>query len=314
MHNIGYLLDDGFQILALSSQAVFEHANFASGEPFYRIANYSLAGGPVRTSLGMAMDTLAVRADSWADTWIVAGVNDPLAQPASPATLAFLRQAAPKARRLAAICTGTFVLAEAGLLDGKRATTHWALAGKLAERFPAIDVDANRIYIEQGNIWTSAGMTAGLDLALAMVEKDLGGEVARAVAHRLVMNQQRAGGQNQHSEMLALAPRSDRIQSALAYARQHLAQPLTVETLAEAAHLSPRQFSRLFREETGRTPAKAIEGLRLEAARLMLEQSRHSLEEIARETGFRDRRHMREVFIRGFGVSPLVLRKHARTS
>jgi transcriptional regulator GlxA family with amidase domain len=157
-------------------------------------------------------------------------------------------------------------------------------------------------------------MTAGLDLALAMVEKDLGEEVARSVAHKLVMHQRRSGGQTQHSEMLDLAPKSDRIQSALDYARRNLNRPLSVEELAEAVHLSPRQFSRVFTAETGQSPAKAVEGLRLEAARLMIEQSRHPLDVIARETGFRDRRHMREAFMRGFGVPPAAVRRGTRAA
>lgn len=155
-------------------------------------------------------------------------------------------------------------------------------------------------------------MTAGLDLALGLVEKDLGEEVARSVAHRLVMQQRRSGGQSQHSELLKLAPKTDRIQLALAHARRHLAGPLGVKQLAEVAHLSPRQFSRVFTAESGQSPAKAIEGLRLEAARLMVEQGRHPPEVIARETGFRDRRHMRDAFLRGFGVPPQGLRRGAR--
>jgi transcriptional regulator GlxA family with amidase domain len=142
-----------------------------------------------------------------------------------------------------------------------------------------------------------------------MVEKDLGADVARGVAHRLVMNQRRSGGQTQHSEMLALAPRSDRLQSALEYARNNLRKPLTVDDLADAVHLSARHLTRLFRAETGKSPAKAIEGLRLEAARLMIEQGRLTLDAIARESGFRDRRHMREVFVRGYGVPPQALRQ-----
>jgi len=155
-------------------------------------------------------------------------------------------------------------------------------------------------------------MTAGLDLALAMVEKDLGAEAARSTAHKLVMQQRRAGGQSQHSELLTLAPKSDRIQNALNYARQNLKRALTVEELADAVHLSPRQFSRVFTLETGQSPAKAIERLRLEAARLMIERSRHSLDVIAKENGFRDRRHLRDAFVRGFGVPPQAVRRDAR--
>lgn len=204
------------------------------------------------------------------------------------------------------------ILAQAGLLDGRRATTHWAFAREFREMFPRIQLEEDRIFIADGNLWTSAGMTACIDMALGMVEQDLGAEIARGVAHRLVMHQRRSGGQSQHSQLLAMAPRSDRIQAALEHVRGHLGQPLTVETLAEVAHLSPRQFSRVFSAETGESPAKAIERLRLEAARLLIEQSRHSLDVVARETGFRDRRHLREAFLRGFGIPPQAIRRDAR--
>jgi transcriptional regulator GlxA family with amidase domain len=204
------------------------------------------------------------------------------------------------------------MLAQAGVLDGRRATTHWAYAAQLRELFPQVEVEEDRIFIVDGSIWTSAGMTAALDMALGMVEKDLGAELARSVAHRMVMHQRRSGGQSQHSELLSLSPKSDRIQHALDYARQHLSRPLSVEELADVVHLSPRQFTRVFTAETGQSPAKAVESLRLEAARVMIEQSRHSLDTVARETGFRDRRHMREVFMRGFGVPPQAVRRDAR--
>jgi transcriptional regulator GlxA family with amidase domain len=312
MHRIGYLLSDRFQVMALASQSVFEYANIAAGEAFYSIENFSVAGGEVRSSLGMAVGTRPLGGRIAIDTWIAAGVNNPLTVPPSAEVLRFLRKAALRARRIAGICTGGFVLAEAGLLANRRATTHWAYARAMTGRFPDIQLDEDRIYVVDGPIWTSAGMTAGLDLALGMVEKDLGADIARSVAHKLVMHQRRSGGQSQHSEMLDLAPKSDRIQDALNYARKHLSRPLTVEELARQAHLSPRQFSRVFTLETGQSPAKAIEGLRLEAARLMIEKSRHSLEVIAKETGFRDRRHMREVFMRGFGVPPREMRGEAR--
>ncbi|BBU32303.1 transcriptional regulator (plasmid) [Burkholderia sp. THE68] len=314
MHRVGFLLSEGFQVMALASQSVFEYANVVAGEAFYGIENYSTTGGEVRSSLGMKVDTRPITPRTSMDTWIVAGVNSPLTTPAPADVLAFLRRRAGKrARRIAGVCTGGFVLAEAGLLANRRATTHWAYAREMQQRFPDVRVEEDRIFIVDGPVWTSAGMTAGLDLALAMVEKDLGADVARSVAHKLVMHQRRAGGQSQHSEMLDLAPKTDRIQNALNYARKHLSRPLTVEELAGEAHLSPRQFSRVFTLETGQSPAKAVEGLRLEAARLMIEKSRHSLETIAQETGFRDRRHMREAFMRGFGVPPQEVRREART-
>ncbi|WP_454765945.1 GlxA family transcriptional regulator [Cupriavidus campinensis] len=313
MHRIGFLLMDGFQVMALATQSVFEYANMVAGEPFYRVENYSVNGGPVTSSMGMAVETRAAGTHAAVDTWVMAGVGNPLEAPVPEAMLAFVRKAAPRARRVASICTGAFVLAEAGLLAGRRATTHWAYARAMQRSHPDIRVEDDRIYIVDGPIWTSAGMTAGLDLALAMVEKDLGADTARSVAHKLVMYQRRSGGQSQHSELLDLSPKSDRIQSALDYARKHLGQPLTVEDLAETVHLSPRQFSRIFTAETGQSPAKAIESLRLEAARLMIEQSRHPLDVVARETGFRDRRHMREAFVRGFGIPPQAVRREART-
>ena len=311
MHKIGYLLKDGFQLMSLATQSVFEFANLVAEDDFYEIAHYSLPGGNVRAASGVPVGTVKVAPSTHADTWILGGVLNPIEQPSLPKERAFVQQAVQSSRRMAAICTGSYTLAEAGLLSGRRATTHWVFADALQARFPDIQVESDRIYIIDGPLWTSAGMTAGLDLALAMVEKDLGPDIARGVAHKLVMHQHRSGGQSQHSEMLDLAPKTDRIQNALNYARKNLAKPLTVEVLAEQVNLSPRQFSRIFTTETGQSPAKAIEGLRLEAARLMVERSLHPMEVIARETGFRDRRHMREVFMRGFGVPPQSLRRDA---
>ncbi|WP_437888631.1 GlxA family transcriptional regulator [Phytobacter sp. V91] len=308
MHRVGIIISDHFQMLALSTLTVLEFANYANGKTFYQPQVYSESGGTVRSSLGIGVETLPLGPDALADTWLVAGVVSPVQEPASDGVVHFLQTTARNARRVAGICTGAFVLAQAGLLNEKRATTHWAHARSLAVMHPTVQLAEDRIFIIDDRIWTSAGMTAGLDMVLGMVEKDLGADIARVVAHRLVMSQRRSGGQTQHSEILALAPRSDRLQRALEYARSHLGKTLTVELLAEAVHLSPRQLSRLFRQETGKSPAKAIEGLRLEAARLMIEESRLSLDAIAHEAGFRDGRHMREVFIRGYGIPPQSLR------
>lgn len=311
MHRIGYVLPEGFQVMALSTQAVFELANLMTGQPFYAMDTYA-PGGSVLASTGLSLQARPLTARSTADTWLVAGGVLPLSMPPAPELPTLLGKVAARARRVVGLCTGAFLLAEAGLLDGRSATTHWYWAEALQKRYPRVQVDADRIYIADGPVWTSAGMTAEFDLALALVENDLGPKLARSVAHRLVMHQRRAGGQSQHSEMLKLAPKSDRIQQALEHARRNLAQPLSVEELAEAASLSPRQFSRVFTAETGQSPAKAVEGLRLEAARLMIESSRHPLEVVARETGFRDRRHMREAFVRGFGMPPQAVRREAR--
>lgn len=312
MHRIGYLLPTGFQVMALATQSVFELANLVAGERFYELACYSASGGAVTAALGTTLQTRSYTARSNADTWMVVGVINPLAAQCAPELLHALIKCSSRARRTVGLCTGAFVLAEAGLLAGRRATTHWAYTDALQQRYPDVQVEADRIFIADDPIWTSGGMTAELDLALALVEKDLGNDVARSVAHRLVMHQRRAGGQSQHSEVLKLAPRSERIARALDHARRHLAEPLGVEALAAAANLSPRQFSRVFTAETGQSPAKAVERLRLEAARLLIEKGRHPLEVVARETGFRDRRHLREAFLRGFGQTPQSLRRAAR--
>lgn len=308
MHKIGLIIADNFQMLALSTLTVFEFANVVYGERFYQTAVWSERGGIVRSSSGVGVDSLPLTPQTVTDSWLVAGVLVPQQEQASTGIIDFLKTHARQARRVAGVCTGAFVLAQAGLLDNRRATTHWAHAQSLKMLHPSVQLEDDRIFIIDDAIWTSAGMTAGLDMALGMVENDLGADIARQVAHRLVMNQRRSGGQTQHSEMLALGPRSDRLQSALEYARKNLRKSLTVEELADAVHVSARQLSRLFRAETGKSPAKAIEGLRLEAARLMIEQSRLSLDAIAREAGFRDRRHMREVFVRGYGIPPQSLR------
>lgn len=311
MTSIAFVVFEGFQSMALAAMPVFEYANFSAGETLYEVSVLSEHGSTLRASGGLTVGTEAFD-DRVFDTLIVVGGDSILEQ--SPAgVLAFLRNSVKTTRRTASICSGAFVLAQAGLLEGRRATTHWAYARDLQERFPSIRVEEDRIYVVDGSIWTSAGMTAGIDLALAMVEKDHGAELARAVAQKLVMYHRRAGGQSQHSALLELEPKSDRIQTVLAYAREHLAEALSVEQLAEVARLSPRQFSRAFRAETGQSPAKAIENLRLEAARQLLERGRLTLDQIATESGFSDPRRMREAFLRGFGQPPQVIRRNARS-
>jgi transcriptional regulator GlxA family with amidase domain len=175
-----------------------------------------------------------------------------------------------------------------------------------------VRVEEDRIFIADGPVWTSAGMTAGIDLALALIEEDLGLEAARTCARRLVLYHRRAGGQSQFSSLLELQPKSDRIQTVLTYARRNLAGRLNVNDLAEVAHLSPRQFSRAFQAETGQTPAKAIESLRLEGARALMEDTNHTIDVVAQETGFRDRNRMRRAFLRTYGQPPQVIRHLSR--
>jgi transcriptional regulator GlxA family with amidase domain len=309
MQRIGFIAYPNFQVLSLCTVSVFECANMLAPEPLYDLHMLSETGGPIGTSSGITLQTRKFDETEF-DTLIVLGTL--VEQPTfSPGLIAYVKDAPNKARRVASICTGALVLAEAGLLDDHRVTTHWAYARYFRERFPNVNLDEDRIFVIDGRIWTSAGCTACIDLALAMVERDAGKALARAVSKDLVMYHRRAGGQTQHSALLELEPKSDRIQSALEYARGNLQIPLTIDRLAGAAHLSPRQFSRTFQQETGQSPAKAIETLRIETARLMVEQARHSLDVIARDTGFGSRDRMRRAFIRSFGQPPRQIRRDA---
>ena len=302
---IGLIVPPGFAVLSFAPLSVFEAANMVLEKPFYEVHAVSLTGGRIPNSFGMEMDTVRVT-DGTFDTLLIGSPTELRAQ--SPELLSFLRSAPASTRRIASICIGAFILGEAGLLDGRRATTHWFYAKELQRRYPKATVELDRIFIADGQIWTSAGMTAGIDLALGLVERDIGREATRELARMLVVHHRRAGGQSQHSALLDMDATSDRVQTTLQFARSNLAMPLTVERLAEAASLSPRQFSRVFRSETGISPAKAIENLRLEAARLMLEQGRLPIEEIANQTGFGDRERMRRSFMRTFGQSPQSVR------
>ena len=309
MQRLGFVVAPDFQLMSTAALSAFEFANLIAGVPPYDVHILSESGGLVRSSVGMAIETDAFDNRPF-DTVIVGGSID--FQPTPLAVLAFMQDAMKSARRVASICTGAFVLAEAGILDGRRATTHWLRAQELQARFPRVKMEEDRIFIVDGSVWTSAGMSAGVDLALAMIEADLGAGLARLVAKHLVVDYRRAGGQRQHSVLLELDAKSDRIQTALAYAKRNLRTALSVEQLAEAARLSPRQFSRVFRMETGQSPAKAIENLRIEAARLMMEQGSHPVETVASETGFADRERMRRAFLRAFGQPPQVIRRNAR--
>ncbi len=311
MHRIGYVIYPGTQIFSTAPLSVFETANFTLGRPFYDARVLSETGGLVRTSFGITVETEMFSSPDF-DTLLIGGGT--LIEESTPKLREFIRAAATQSRRVAAPCTGAFILAEAGLLDGRRATTHWGYARELRARFPNVKVDEDRIFVVDGPMWTSAGMSAGIDLALAMVEADHGADLARRVAKKMVVYHRRAGGQSQFSTLLELAPQSDRIQKVLTYARGHLRTELSVEQLADVANLSPRQFSRAFRAETGQSPAKAIENLRVEAARLLMEEGQLPIDTVAHETGFADRERMRRAFLRAFGQPPQAIRRAARVS
>jgi transcriptional regulator GlxA family with amidase domain len=295
----------GFAVMSFAPLSVFETANQILKEPMYEVHALSVTGGRVKSSFGMEIETERA-ADANFDTLLIGSPPD--VSPPSPEILSFLQGALATTRRVAAICIGAFILGEAGLLDGRRATTHWSFAKELQRRFPKASVEVDRIFIADDQVWTSAGMTAGLDMALGLMERDVGPERTRDTARTLVLHHRRAGGQSQHSALLDLDAKSDRVQSALQFARCNLGKSLSVKELADAACLSPRQFSRVFRAETGLSPAKAVENLRLEAARLMLEQGRLPIETVAIEAGFGDRERMRRSFMRTFSQTPQAIR------
>ena len=239
------------------------------------------------------------------DTLLIAGGTGVERASQDEELLRWLRRTAPGVRRVGSVCTGAFVLAAAGLLDGKRAATHWKWADELATRFKNIDVDPDPIYIRDGKTYTTAGVTAGMDLALALVEEDLGSAVALAVAREMVLYLRRAGGQSQFSAALALQA-SDRKQIAdlRTWALDNLDRDLTVEALAAKAGMSPRNFARAFLKDTGTTPARFVERLRVEAARRRLEESPDKLEKIASDCGFGSIQRLRRSFRRVLRVGP----------
>lgn len=271
-------------------------------------------GGLIASSAGIAIATEALppHPPTHIDTLLVTGGSGVWEARSAPGLRAFIAAAPGFARRVASVCNGALMLAAAGLLDGRRATTHWRIGPLLQREYPQTRVDSDRIFVQDGQIWTSAGVTTGIDLALALIEEDLGIEAARVVARDLVVYHRRPGGQSQFSSLLEMEPASDRIQQALRYAREHLQEDLSVERLAELVFLSPRQFGRLFALETGSTPAKAVERLRAEAARPRVESGVESIEVIARDVGFNDAERMRRAFVRVFGHPPQALRRGSR--
>ncbi|TPK78143.1 helix-turn-helix domain-containing protein [Mesorhizobium sp. B2-4-17] len=278
--------------------SAFEAANEVAKANVYDLCVVSATGGTVRGSLGFDVQTSPLQDHDY-DTLLLSDASEPFEAPA-PLT-DYLRATAASTRRIVAIGNGAFTAGAAGLLDGKRATTHWRHVNELQHRFPRCAVQADQLFVVDGTFWSSAGMSAATDLALSMIDHDHDREFARAVAAHLVMGSRRAGGQSQRSVLLQLDPTSDRVQRVLTYARNNLHAPLDVEDLARVACLSPRQFTRVFHQETGRSPGKVVKSLRLEKAKLMLEQSRLPIEVIARETGFGDRERMRRAFVREFG-------------
>jgi transcriptional regulator GlxA family with amidase domain len=244
------------------------------------------------------------------DTLVVAGGTGTARALEDRALVGLVKRAAGRARRVASVCTGAFLLAEAGLLDGRRATTHWSACARLAARYPQLEVDPDPIFVRDGRIWTSAGVTAGMDLALALVEEDHGRDVALAVARELVLFLKRPGGQAQFSAQLRaqLAERTA-LRDLQAWIADHPGAELSVEALARRVAMSPRHFARVFKQETGATPARAVLAARVEAARRRLEDGDDGLAGVAAACGFASAEVMRRAFLRTLGVGP----SHYRT-
>jgi transcriptional regulator GlxA family with amidase domain len=281
----------------------------------YRVRTASLGGAPVRTTSGLAIvpDGDLNDVDESLDLLIVPGGGG--TRRLDPGLVAWIRAHAPEARRVASVCSGAFLLAEAGLLDGRRVTTHWARCGALQRQYPAIDVDPDPIFIIDGRIATSAGVTAGIDLALALVEEDLGRDAALTVARHLVVFLRRPGNQAQFSAQLSaqVASRAP-LRDVQQWITEHPADDLSVDALAHRASMSPRHFARAFAAEVGLTPGRYVERTRLDAARRHLEDTADGIEQTARACGYHTPEAMRRAFIEALGVSPAEYRRRFRPS
>ena len=312
MRTIGIIIHPGFQLLDVAGPAAaFELAEHHQPGS-YRLEMLAPGGGAVESSSGMRLSARALSVEEKLDTAIISGGEIIRSLAAAQEIVGWLRAAS--VRRIASVCTGAYLLAEAGLLDGRSATTHWWSTYDFGRRYPKVRLDAERIFIQDGNVWTSAGISAGIDLALALIEDDLGPAIARRTAQQLVVHQRRPGGQSQFSGLVELGGRSGRFVELMEWMRGNLAQTLTVEQLADRAAMSSRNFARAFTAETGATPAKAVERLRLETARMAVETSNAPLDRIAEESGFGDAGRMRRAFMRSFGQPPQAIRRAAGRS
>ncbi|MGY0490473.1 GlxA family transcriptional regulator [Streptomyces sp. WG-D5] len=306
------LLFDQVQSLDVTGPVeVFCGAALAAGDADagYRVRTASLDGEPVRTSSGLTLVPDHALADAPAPHTLLVpggqGTRDP-----DHRLIDWLRSGAPRAQRLVSVCTGAILLARAGLLDGRRATTHWAYCDRLARDHPRIDVDPDPIYVRDGNVATSAGVTAGIDLALALVEEDHGRDVALTVARHLVVFLRRPGNQAQFSAQLAAqTARREPLREVQQWISEHPDDDLSVESLASRARLSPRQFARAFQAEAGLTPGKYVERVRVEHARRLLEDTADGVEEISRASGYGTPEAMRRAFLKTLGTPPAEYRR-----
>ena len=283
----------------------------------HHVRTVSTAGAAVRSTSGVTLlpdgdlDSVA----GPIDTLVVAGGDGTVGALGDQRLIAWLRDAAPRCRRVTSVCSGAFLLAEAGLLDGRRATTHWSVCHTLAELYPEVTVEADPIYVRDGDVWTSAGVTAGMDLALALVEEDHGRDVALAIARRFVLFLRRPGNQAQFSAQLAAqTAERDVLQETQAHVADHPGADLSVEALAARAGMSVRNFARSFRAEVGTTPARYVEHVRVEAARRLLEETDNGVDAVAAACGFGTAETMRRAFLRVVRVPPAEYRRRFQVS
>jgi transcriptional regulator GlxA family with amidase domain len=307
---IVFLIYPKFQVLdAAGPMAAFEIAER------YRPGSYELCvlaahAGLVASSAGALMRASAFGHAAAVDTLVIAGGDGSRAAALCLKTQRYIQSCADQARRTTSVCSGAYLLAAAGLLDGKHATTHWSRTLDFRRSFPKVHLDPDRIFVKAGRIWTSAGITAGIDLALALIEDDLGESVARQTAQQLVVYYRRPGGQSQFSALLGMEHTHGRFVGLLDYVRRNLRERHSVAALAEYSCMSSRNFSRAFLAETGMSPAKAIERLRAETARGALAANSRAIKEVARSCGFGSAERLRRTFRRVFGVSPSMLRRN----
>jgi len=317
MRRVVILAFPGLQTLDVHGPAeVFSTATILNRGDGYAVEVVAQDPGPLRTS-SVALHPDGVIADCRGriDTLLVPGGTGVVAACEDEALVGWLRAAAGRSRRVASVCTGSFLLARAGLLDGRRATTHWSGCTELARRHPEVEVDPDPIFVRDGHVITSAGVTAGMDLALALVEEDLGREIALEVARWLVLFVKRPGGQAQFSSQLAaqMAEREP-LRELQAWIPDHLTDDLSVPALASRACMSERNFARAFRAETGMTPAAYVESARVESARIALETGGLPVEAVARRSGFGTVETLRRAFRRRLGISPGSYRERFRSA
>lgn len=299
---------DGFQLLDMAGPAdVFSSATTLGAEPGYRVEIAAAPSGPVRSASGT---TVLAPHDltSWTepvDTLLVAGGLDIRAATADEPLVAAIARMSVRAERVGSVCSGSFLLAHAGVLDGRRATTHWAGGQRLAERYPQVITEPDRIYVQDGRVWTSAGVTAGIDLALAMVAADHGQGLAREIARWLVVYLHRPGGQSQFSAPIgAHAPQRHGLHELQAWVEENLSADLSLAALAARAGMSTRHFSRVFTHELGTTPARYVERVRVDAARRLLETTDQPLDRVAAAVGIGAPETLYRIFHRHLGIPP----------